>query len=155
MNIETQHELTLPLNPEQAMHKATMATERMKALQKFDEEYGIIKREKNKERKEMNNEIRNLINDFSSKTTTRNVKCTKVLDLESGDKWYIYDGEEYGREAMSVSDIVVAQQPELGLSETATVEHSDSEDNHADGIFDPQNVPHDDVFEPAALSAVE
>ena len=151
MQIETTQELTLPLSDEQAMSRAKTATERMKALQKFDDEYSILKREKNKERKEMNNHIQSLINDFSSKTTLTQVKCVKVLDLESGDKWYEYEGEKYSREPMTETEIAQAKQtPLLGVDADGVIE---TDDDH-DPIFSEDNVPDVDVFEPA-LHAVE
>ena len=144
---ETKAELTLPLDDKQAMAKATLATQTMKKLQKFDEEYGIIKREKNKERKEMNMEIGNLINDFASKTTVRDVPCMKVLDSESGDCWFEYEGGEYNRREMDDDELAESKQGQLFDESAVGAVHSEAEDNHAE--------PEDDVFEAANLAVVD
>lgn len=142
----TKAELTLPLTEKQAMAKATLATQEMKKLQAFDEDYGIIKREKNKERKEMNTSISRLINDFSSKSSVKEVPCTKVLDSESGDCWFEYEGGEYSRREMTEDEADEAKQGQLDLDEgDVGAIHSDADDNHAN----------DDVFEPANLAVVE
>ena len=146
---QTKAELTLPLNTKQAMAKATLATQEMKKLQAFEEEYGIIKREKNKEKKEMNMSISKLINDFSSKSTVREVPCVHVLDSESGDCWFEYEGGEYNRREMTEDEADEAKQGQLDLEESDVgAIHSDADDNHTDA-------PGDDVFGAADLAVVD
>ena len=97
--------LNLPLTPEQVEQKATQATRHMTVLDNMEEEHKLIKREWNQKIKKQKLLVRETVNSYNTRTQATEVECEQHFDLVKGETWFVHEGVEYDRRALTEDEV--------------------------------------------------
>jgi len=107
---KVQVKLNFHLTPDEIEEKAQIATQLMTLLDNKEEEFKIIKRDWNKEIKDIRLKVRKMCQTFATKMEERDVQAEVVYDLNSGQMWFDFDGKQYQERSITEEERAMLQQ---------------------------------------------
>lgn len=105
--------LALPLNDKQLEEAADQAAQLMQELDTKEEEFKLIKREKNAELKDLKLRMRKFLEEYAKKVRQTEVECKQMFDLTGKRTWYEYKGKTYGERELDDYELAKAKQKGL------------------------------------------